>query len=188
MAPVPQASDSHMGRLEWPSSWWQAERAWFGGQVAQRGGGREQFPKEVAFSPKKVAFQRHLEDQGQPLPGSTGDRVPLLLGPKGRGTCRLKLHLPHQAAASLRRKASVSSPLGLSLQRAQMMLSEGLKAPLLLEAAFQTRQAKDFNLRFKRTRDQKQMLLGDTSAGPAVWGHGYGGEGDSSRAVPAPVQ
>lgn len=63
-----------------------------------------------------------------------------------------------------------------------------LKAPLPLEAAFQTRQAKDFNRRFKRTRDQKQMLLEDTSACRAVWGHGYGGEDDSSRTMQAPVQ
>lgn len=69
-----------------------------------------------------------------------------------------------------------------------MILSEGFKAPLPLEAAFQTRQAKDFNPRFKRTRDQKQMLLEDTSAGPAVWGQGYGGEDDSSWTVQAPVQ
>lgn len=62
-----------------------------------------------------------------------------------------------------------------------MILSKGFKAPLPLEAAFQTRQAKDFNPRFKRTRDQKQMLLEDTSACPAVWGHGYGGEDNSSR-------
>ena len=78
--------------------------------------------------------------------------------------------------------------MGLSLERTQMILSEGFKAPLPLEAAFQTRQAKDFNLRFKRTRDQKQMLLEDTSACPAVWGHGYGGEDDSSRTMQAPVQ
>lgn len=67
------------------------------------------------------------------------------------------------------------------LCRAQMILSEGVKAPVLLEAAFQTRQAKDFNPRFKRTRDQKQMLLEDTSVCPAVWGQGYGGEDNSSR-------
>lgn len=72
-------------------------------------------------------------------------------------------------------------PVGLSLERTQMILSEGFKAPLLLETAFQTRQTKDFNPRFKRTRDQKQMLLEDTSACPAVWGHGYGGEDNSSR-------
>lgn len=58
--------------------------------------------------------------------------------------------------------------MGLSLERTQMILSKSFKAPLPLEAAFQTRQAKDFNPRFKRTRDQKQLLLEDTSACPAV--------------------
>lgn len=71
--------------------------------------------------------------------------------------------------------------MGLSLERTQMILSKSFKAPLPLEAAFQTRQAKDFNPRFKRTRDQKQLLLEDTSACPAVWGHSYGAEDNSSR-------
>lgn len=71
--------------------------------------------------------------------------------------------------------------MGLSLERTQMIPSKGFKSPLPLEATFQTRQAKDFNPRFKRSRDQKQMLLEDTSAFPAVWGHGYGGEDNSSR-------
>lgn len=71
--------------------------------------------------------------------------------------------------------------MGLSLERTQMIPPKGFKSPLPLEATFQTRQAKDFNPRFKRSRDQKQMLLEDTSAFPAVWGHGYGGEDNSSR-------
>lgn len=71
--------------------------------------------------------------------------------------------------------------MGLSLERTQMILSKSFKAPLPLEAAFQTRQTKDFNPRFKRTRDQKQLLLEDTSACPAVWGHNYGAEDNSSR-------
>lgn len=76
-----------------------------------------------------------------------------------------------------------------SLWREPRILPKGFKAPLPLEAAFHTRQAKDFNLRFKRTRDQKQMLLEDTSACLAVWGHGYGGEDNSSQnpASPHPI-
>lgn len=71
--------------------------------------------------------------------------------------------------------------MGRSLERTQTIFSEGFKAPLPLEAAFQTHQAKDFNPRFKKTRDQKQMLLEDTSGCPAVWGRGCGGEDNSSR-------
>lgn len=70
--------------------------------------------------------------------------------------------------------------------RIQTILPKGFKAPLPLEGAFHTRQTKDFNPRFKRTRDQKQMLLEDTSACLAVWGHGYGGEDNSSRNPASP--
>lgn len=72
--------------------------------------------------------------------------------------------------------------------RIQTILPKGFKPPLPLEGAFHTRQTKDFNPRFKRTRDQKQMLLEDTSACLAVWGHGYGGEDNSSRNPASPIQ
>lgn len=53
--------------------------------------------------------------------------------------------------------------------------------PSLFEAALQAYPTKILNLRFKRTRDQKQMLLEDTAAFPAVWEQDFGGECNSSR-------
>lgn len=62
-------------------------------------------------------------------------------------------------------------------------------APSLLRSCFADPYDQDFNLRFKRTRDQKQMLLEDTSTFPAVWGQVYEGEGNPSwnRASPRSI-
>lgn len=60
--------------------------------------------------------------------------------------------------------------------RTQLILPRGFKAPSPLETAFRTRQAKDFNPRFKRTGEIKSRC-----SWKAVWGHGYGGEDNSSQ-------
>ena len=138
----------------------------------------------------------HFSEKGRYHRDSSRETLHSSRGPRRHGVCRQTCIFKTKAGASL----LAERPLTLfsaclrescrdSLQREHRPSSlRVLKAPLPLEAAFQTRQAKDFNPRFKRTRDQKQMLLEDTSACRAVWGHGYGGEDDSSRTMQAPVQ
>lgn len=143
--------------------------------------------------PKEVGFQRCPGDQAQPLQAAPSLQENSLNpstppgAPGGMAPADESCIFETKAGASLlaERPLTLFSAClrilqGLSPERTQTILSEDFKG-LAAVAAFQTRQAKDFNPRFKRTRDQKQMLLEDTSpACPAVWGHGYGGEDDSS--------